>query len=119
MEEASELVEPYSQKTSDDLSKMADSPLTEQTETAMMETMQNLSQQNLQQAQNSSEQSLENMQMMMQQLMQIQQQFQQETVAEMVAKFQALMQDMLYLSSQEEQLGSDVKQASRNSPRLR
>ena len=119
MEEASELVEPYSQKTSDDLSEMADSPLTEQTETAMMETMQNLSQQNLQQAQNSSEQSLENMQMMMQQLMQIQQQFQQETVAEMTKKFQALIQDLLYLSSQEEQLRSDVKSASRNSPRLR
>tara|TARA_B000000460_G_scaffold245313_1_gene216817 strand:+ start:1 stop:1101 length:1101 start_codon:yes stop_codon:yes gene_type:complete len=81
--------------------------------------MQNLSQQNLQQSQNSSEQSLDNMQMMMQELMQMQQQFQQETVAEMTEKFQALMQDMLYLSSQEEQLRSEVKSASRNSPRLR
>jgi hypothetical protein len=119
MEDASELVEPYSQKTSDDLSELAESLLTEQTESSLMETMENLSQQNLQQAQNSSEQSLDNLQMMMQQLMQMQQQFQQETVAEMVAKFQALMQDMLYLSSQEEQLRSDVKSASRNSPRLR
>jgi predicted nuclease with TOPRIM domain len=59
------------------------------------------------------------MQMMMQELMQMQQQFQQETVAEMTEKFQALMQDMLYLSSQEEQLRSEVKSASRNSPRLR
>jgi hypothetical protein len=119
MEEASELVEDYSQKTSDDLSELAESPLTEQTKTSLMETMQNLSQQNLQQSQNSSEQSLDNIQMMMQELMQMQQQFQQETVAEMTEKFQALMQDMLYLSSQEEQLRSEVKSASRNSPRLR
>ena len=119
MEEASELVEDYSQKTSDDLSELAESPLTEQTKSSLMETMKNLSQQNLQQSQNSSEQSLDNMQMMMQELMQMQQQFQQETVAEMTEKFQALMQDMLYLSSQEEQLRSEVKYASRNSPRLR
>ena len=119
MEDASELVESYSQKTSDDLSELAESPLTEQTKSSLMETMQNLSQQNLQQSQNSSEQSLDNMQMMMQELMQMQQQFQQETVAEMTEKFQALMQDMLYLSSQEEQLRSEVKSASRNSPRLR
>ena len=119
MEEASELVEDYSQKTSDDLSELAESPLTEQTKSSLMETMKNLSQQNLQQSQNSSEQSLDNMQMMMQELMQMQQQFQQETVAEMTEKFQALMQDMLYLSSQEEQLRSEVKSASRNSPRLR
>ena len=119
MEEASELVESYSQKTSDDLSELAESPLTEQTKSSLMETMKNLSQQNLQQSQNSSEQSLDNMQMMMQELMQMQQQFQQETVAEMTEKFQALMQDMLYLSSQEEQLRSEVKSASRNSPRLR
>ena len=119
MEEASELVESYSQKTSDDLSELAESPLTEQTKSSLMETMQNLSQQNLQQSQNSSEQSLDNIQMMMQELMQMQQQFQQETVAEMTEKFQALMQDMLYLSSQEEQLRSEVKSASRNSPRLR
>jgi hypothetical protein len=119
MEEASELVEDYSQKTSDDLSELAESPLTEQTKSSLMETMQNLSQQNLQQSQNSSEKSLNNMQMMMQELMQMQQQFQQETVAEMTEKFQALMQDMLYLSSQEEQLRSEVKSASRNSPRLR
>ena len=119
MEEASELVESYSQKTSDDLSELAESPLMEQTKSSLMETMQNLSQQNLQQSQNSSEQSLYNIQMMMQELMQMQQQFQQETVAEMTEKFQALMQDMLYLSSQEEQLRSEVKSASRNSPRLR
>jgi len=91
-------VESYSQKTSDDLSELAESPLMEQTKSSLMETMQNLSQQNLQQSQNSSEQSLYNIQMMMQELMQMQQQFQQETVAEMTEKFQALMQGLYTIS---------------------
>ena len=119
MEEASELVEPYSQKTSEDLAELSTSELSENTESSMTETMEKLSKQNLQQSQKSSEQSLDDLQQMMQQMMQMQQQFQQETVAEMTEKFQALMQDMLYLSSQEEQLRSEVKSASRNSPRLR
>ena len=119
MEEASDLVEPYSDKTSDDLSEMANSSLMEQTENSMTETMQNLTQQQPQQAQSSSQASLQNMEMMMQQVMQMQQGFQKETVDDMTEKFQALIQDMLYLSSQEEQLRSDVKSATRNSPRLR
>ena len=119
LEEASELVEPFSETASQELSEMAESDLAEETQSALNETAQNLSQQNVQSAQRSSQQSIQNMEMMMMQMMDIQQGFQQETVSEMTEKFQALMQDMLYLSSQEEQLRSDVKQASRNSPRLR
>ena len=52
-------------------------------------------------------------------MMNIQQGFSQETVSEMIEKFQGLMQDMLYLSSEEEKLRNDVTQSSRNSPRLR
>ena len=37
----------------------------------------------------------------------------------MTVEFQLIMQDILYISSEEEQLRSDVKLASRNSPRLR
>ena len=42
--------------------------------------------------------------------------FQEQTVEEMSARFQAILQDLLYLSSQEERLQSDVKSSSRNSP---
>ena len=119
LEEASELVEPFSETASQELSEMAESDLAEEIQSALNETAQNLSQQDVQSAQQSSQQSIQNMETMMMQMMEIQQGFQQETVSEMTEKFQALMQDMLYLSSQEEQLRSDVKQASRNSPRLR
>jgi len=56
---------------------------------------------------------------MMQQMLDIQQGFNQQSISEMMEKFQDLLQNMLYLSTQEEQLRNDVKQASRNSPRLR
>ena len=57
--------------------------------------------------------------MMMQQMMEIKQGFNQQSISEMLEKFQDLLQNILYLSSQEEQLKNDTKQASRNSPRLR
>ena len=58
-------------------------------------------------------------QLLMQQMMEIKQGFNQQSISEMLEKFQNLLQNILYLSSQEEQLRNDTKQASRNSPRLR
>ena len=56
---------------------------------------------------------------MMQKMSGIQQSFQKETVSKMAQKFENLMQNMLYLSSQEENLKSDVDRTYRNSPRLK
>lgn len=119
MEDASELVEPYSQQTANDLNEMAESSLTESTQSAMEMTMDQLNQGEPQQAYSSSQQSTENMEQLLQQLMQMKQQFQQQTVAEMTEKFQELIQDLLYMSSQEEQLRQDLKSSTRTSPRLR
>ena len=55
----------------------------------------------------------------MQQMRDIQQGFQMETVSEMAQKFENLMLKMLYLSSQEENLKSEVEKTYRNSPRLK
>ena len=55
----------------------------------------------------------------MEMMMNAQQNFQEQTVAKMSEQFQKAINDLLYLSSQEEQLLSEVKQAQRNSPRLR
>ena len=55
----------------------------------------------------------------MEMMMNAQQNFQKQTVAKMSEQFQKAINDLLYLSSQEEQLLSEVKQAQRNSPRLR
>ena len=119
MEEAAEAIEPFSETSSNELSELSDSELSQELENSLGETIESLSQQNMTDANNASQESLDNMEMMMQQMMNIQQGFSQETVSEMIEKFQGLMQDMLYLSSEEEKLRDDVKQSSRNSPRLR
>ena len=49
----------------------------------------------------------------------IQNDFNKREVQEMVEKFQDILQDVLYLSTQEEELINSVNQLSRNSPRLR
>ena len=119
LEQASELVEPFSESTSQELMQLMESDIIESAENSMNDVTQSLSDQELQSAQSASQESLQNLEMMMQQIMEMKQEFQQETVSDMTENFQGLMQDMLYLSAQEEQLQMEVKKASRNSPRLR
>ena len=119
MEDAAELVKPFSEKTSQDLAELENNPVTRETGENLKETIKNLQRANSNHARQSSEQSLQNLETLQQMMMEIQQQFQQETVAEMTEKFEKLMRDILFLSKQEEQLRSDVKSASRTSPRLR
>ena len=119
IEEAAEMIKPFSEKTAEDLTGFSQDPILETTEELLGKTMKNLAKQNRAQAQKTSEQSLNNMQTIMQEITDLKQQFQQETVSEMVEKFQETIRDLLYLSSQEEQLKTNVKTTSRNSPRLR
>ena len=117
--EASELVEPFNKESSNELSQLVHSQLANETNENIKQTMQFLSQKNITEAQKSSQNSLQNMESMMQLMMAAQQNFQQQTVSEMAEQFQKIMSDILYLSSQEEHLRSEVKQVPRNSPRLR
>ena len=119
MNDAAALVKPFSESTSRNLQELKNSPVTENTGEDLEETVNNLQQTNSDLAIESSGRSLNNLLTLQQKMMEIQQQFQQETVAEMTEKFEKLMRDILFLSKQEEELRSDVKSASRTSPRLR
>ena len=119
LEDASELIEAFNENSSKELSDLSKSDLSEEIKDNLNDAIQGLSNQNNQEALNQSEQALANMDMMMQQMMEIKQGFNQQSISEMLEKFQDLLQNILYLSSQEEQLRNDTKQASRNSPRLR
>ena len=119
MEKTSEIIKPYNEKTSEQLSDLAESQSSDNTQKSLQETQNNLSKKNLDDAKKSSQNSLENFKNLMMQLANIRQQFKQESVSEMAGKIQALMTSALYLSSQEEKLKQKVDSASRNSPRLR
>ncbi len=117
--DASSMVEPFSKTSSEELSSLFESELSEETELSLEETSENLKNNDFQEAQISSISSLENLDNMMQKMRNIEQQFQKETVSKMAEKFEKLMQNMLYLSSQEENLKSEVDETYRNSPRLK
>lgn len=119
MDDASALVEPFSKTTSEELSSLSESDLSKETESSLEETANSLKSQGLQSAQNLSSNSIEKLDNMMQRMSDIQQNFQKETVSKMAQKFETLMQNMLYLSSQEENLKSDVEKTYRNSSRLK
>ena len=119
MNDAADLVKPFSESTSQNLQELKNSPVTENTGEDLEETINNLQQTNSDLAIESSGRSLNNLLTLQQKMMEIKQQFQQETVVEMTEKFEKLMRDILFLSKQEEELRSDVKSASRTSPRLR
>ncbi len=118
-EEASEIIKEFSNQSSIELSELANSELAESANTSFNQTIENLSEQSLSDATNSSQSALENLELMAQQMSNIQQGFNQQEIEELMEKFQMLLQDMIYLSSQEEQLKEDTKILSRNSPRLR
>ena len=119
MDDASALVEPFSKTTSEELSSLSESDLSKETESSLEETANSLKNQEFQSAQNLSSNSIEKLNNMMQRMSDIQQNFQKETVSKMAQKFENLMQNMLYLSSQEENLKSDVEKTYRNSSRLK
>jgi len=118
-EDASELIEPFNENSAQELSDLSESDLSEKIQSNLNAAIESLSAQNSQEAMNQSDEAMANMELMMQQMLDIQQGFNQQSISEMMEKFQDLLQNMLYLSTQEEQLRNDVKQASRNSPRLR
>ena len=118
-ENAAEILEPFSENISEQLLDLINSDLTKETNGALEETKENLMNMNLSNARISSETSLNNIETIMQQMMNIQDNFNQKEIQEMIEKFQNILQDMLYLSSQEEELINSVSQVSRNSPRLR
>lgn len=119
MEDASEIISPYSESASESLEKMESSDLTESTENALSQSMKHIGKMQKSDAQQQSMKALQNLQKMQEQFSQIQNQFRMESVAQMTEKFQAMMQDVLYLSKKQENLTQEVKDISRTSHRLR
>ena len=117
--EAEQLTEPFNKMTSTDLKDFKESDNTNQTFSNLEETIKSLSNKNMNLTKQSAANSTQNLQKMNQAMSDIKKEFQNQTVEEMSGRFQAILQDLLYLSSQEEELQSQIKSSSRNSPRLR
>ena len=119
MEDASEMISPYSESASESLEQMESSDLTDETEEALSQAMRHMREMQKGDAQQQSMNALQKLQQMQEQFSQIQNQFRMESVAQMTEKFQVMMQDVLYLSKKQENLTQEVKGTSRTSHRLR
>ena len=119
IKDGAELIQPFNENSAKELSDLSQSELSEKVQDNLNSAIKNLSSQNSKEALMQSENAMANMDMIMGQLINIQQKFNQQSVSEKMEQLQTLLQNILYLSSQEEQLRNDTRETSRNSPRLR
>ena len=117
--DAAKTMEQFSGETAISLEKLMDSEPATAAQSDLEETQKSLMNADPFEATISSSSSLKNIEKMMDEISAIQNDFNKREVQEMVEKFQDILQDVLYLSTQEEELINSVNQLSRNSPRLR
>ena len=119
IQEASELIKPFSEKSATKLDELKNSPDFNQASNNIEETISSLQQSNSKKAKNSSQATINNLNNIQKQLTNIQQEFQNETVSEMAEKLEKIMRDILFLSKKQEKLRIETLSLSRNSSQLK
>ena len=119
IKEASDLIKPFSQKSSkrlDDLKSSVDFNLANKN---IENTISSLKDKKIKSARSSSQSSLNNLNNIQRELANIQKEFENETVAEMAEKLEKIMRDVLFLSKEQEKLREETLSLSRNSSMLK
>ena len=119
MKDASDIMEEYSQSSSEEMENLSRSELAEETEEDLSKSAEQLGENTPSSSKESSRSALKNLQSFHQMAMNIQQQFQQETASEMAGEFQSIMHDILTLSKSQESLRETTSGMPRNSPRIK
>ena len=119
IQEASELIKPFSEKSATKLDELKNSPDFNQASNNIEETISSLQQNNSKKAKTSSQATINNLNNIQEQLTNIQQEFQDETVSEMAEKLEKIMRDILFLSKKQEKLRIETLSLSRNSSQLK
>ena len=119
IQEASDLIEPFSQKSSTRLNELENSSDFSSASKNIEDTISDLKNKNIKSARSSSQSSLNNLNNIQKELASIQQEFQNETVSEMAEKLEKIMRDILFLSKEQEQLREETLSLSRNSSMLK
>ena len=119
IKEASDLIKPFSQKSSkrlEDLKSSVDFNLANKN---IENTISSLKDKKIKSARSSSQSSLNNLNNIQRELANIQKEFENETVAEMAEKLEKIMRDVLFLSKEQEKLREETLSLSRNSSMLK
>ena len=119
IQEASDLIKPFSQKSSERLDELKNSSNFNLASKNIENTISELKNSNIKSARSSSQSSLNNLNIIQRELANIQQEFQNETVSEMAEKLEKIMRDILFLSKEQEKLREETLSLSRNSSMLK
>ena len=119
IQEASELLEPFSQKSSSRLNELRDSNEFNLANDNIEKTISSLKKKNIKSAQSSSQSSLNNLNKIRKELTSIQQEFENETVSEMAKKLEKILRDILFISKKQEKIREETLSLSRNSSMLK
>ena len=119
IQEASELIKPFSEKSATKLDQLKNSPDFNQASNNIEETISIQQQNNSKKAKTASQSTINNLNNIQRELTKIQQEFQNETVSEMAEKLEKIMRDILFLSKKQEKLRIETLSLSRNSSQLK
>ena len=119
IQKASELIKPFSEKSSTKLNTLKNSKNFSLAKENIEETISNLKNKDISAARFSSQSSLNNLNDIKDVLDTIQKEFKNETVSEMAEKLEKVMRDILFLSKKQEQLRQETMSLSRNSSMLK
>ena len=119
IQETSDLIKPFSQKSSERLDELKNSNDFNLASKNIEDTISELKNNNIKSAQSSSQSSLNNLNKIQRELASIQQEFQNETVSEMAKKLEKIMRDILFISKEQEKLREETLSLSRNSSMLK
>ena len=101
---ASELIKPFSKKSSESLEKLKDNSDFKLANNNINKTILSIQNNNSKNAKLSSQAALNNLNNIQNEFPHIQQEFQNETVSEMAGKLEKVMRDILFLSKKQEKL---------------
>ena len=116
---ASELIKPFSKKSSESLEKLKDNSDFNMANNNFEKTISSLQNNDSKNAKLSSQETLNNLNNIQTELSNIQQDFKNETVSVMAGKLEKIMRDILFLSKKQEQLREKTLSLSRNSSQLK
>ncbi len=119
IQKASNLIKPFSQKSSKRLDELKSSHEFSLASKNIENTISELKNKNIKSAQASSQLSLNNLNNIQKELASIEQNFQNETTSEMAGKLEKIMRDILFLSKEQEELREETLSLSRNSSMLK
>ena len=118
MNDAAEAMEELSSEAAQKLKELAESTLTDNTAKELKQARENMQSQNHSNASQSAIQANSGLEEMLTIAQDIQSEFQEDTVDEMLRKFLALIQNLLFISQEQEKLITETKGIRSRSPLL-